>query len=124
MAKGRNRLNIMKQSNNKNLTMTKSSGNVFYDIGLNEPDKYLAKVKLAHQINTIIKNRNLKQTDAAKILGIDQPKVSALNCGRLDNFSIERLINFLNKLDRDVEIVVKKRPTRRKAHGCLKVAFG
>ena len=114
----------MKQAEDEEAKRTKSSGNVFADIGLNEPDKYLAKAELAHQINTIIKNRNLKQVEAAKILSIDQPKVSALSCGRLDDFSIERLINFLNKLDRDVEIVVKKRPTRRKTHGCLKVAFG
>jgi len=50
-------------------------------------------------------------------------KVSALSCGRLDGFSIERLISFLNKLDRDVEIVVKKKPARRKNHGRLRVAF-
>lgn len=124
MVKGRSRVNMMKQVDSEKLTITKSSGNVFHDVGLNEPDKYLAKAELAHQINTIIKNRNLKQVDAAKILDIDQPKVSALSCGRLNDFSIERLINFLNKLDRDVEIIVKKRPTRRKTHGCLKVAFG
>lgn len=106
------------------LEFTKSSGNVFADIGLPNPEKYLAKVELARQVNNIIDKRGLKQTEAAKILNIDQPKVSALSCGRLDDFSIERLISFLNKLDRDVEIVVKKRPTRRKTHGCLKVAFG
>jgi predicted XRE-type DNA-binding protein len=114
----------MGHRNDEKLTITKSSGNVFADIGLPDPDKYLAKVELAHQINTIIENRGLKQVAAAKILGIDQPKVSTLSCGRLDDFSIERLISFLNKLDRDVEIIVKKRPTRRKTHGCLKVAFG
>lgn len=105
------------------LEITKSSGNVFADIGLPDADKYLAKAELASQINAIIKNRDLKQSEAAKVLGIDQPKVSALSCGRLDDFSFERLISFLNKLDRDVEIVVKKKPTRRKEHGHLRVAF-
>lgn len=105
----------------KKIEINKSCGNVFEDIGLPDSDRYLAKVKLAYQINEIIKNRRLKQTDAANLLGIDQPKVSALNCGRLDDFSIERLIIFLNKLDRDVEIVVKLKPTRRKSHGYLKV---
>lgn len=105
------------------IQITKSSGNIFADLGLPEPEKYLAKAELAQQINKIIKHRSLKQKDAAKILGIDQPKVSALHCGRLDDFSIERLIIFLNKLDRDVEIVVKKRPTRRKSHGHLAVAI-
>ncbi|MES2141464.1 MAG: helix-turn-helix transcriptional regulator [Pseudomonadota bacterium] len=106
------------------LEITKSSGNVFADIGLPNADKYLAKAELARQVNHIITKRSLKQIEAAKVLGIDQPKISALSCGRLDGFSIERLIDFLNKLDRDVEIIVKKKPTRRKEHGHLLVAFG
>ena len=105
------------------LEIIKSSGNIFSDVGLPDPEKYLAKAELASQINNIIKKRGLKQNEAAKVLGIDQPKVSALSCGRLDDFSFERLINFLNRLDRDVEIVVKKKPTHRKAHGHLRVAF-
>ena len=109
---------------NEKLDITKSSGNVFADLELPNPERHLAKVELAYQINIIIKKRNLKQVQASKILGIDQPKVSALNCGKLDDFSIERLISLLNKLDRDVEIVIKMKPTRRKTHGHLKVAFG
>ena len=105
------------------LEITKSSGNVFADIGLKNADKYLAKAELARQVNHIIEQRGLKQIEAAKLLSVDQPKISALSCGRLDDFSIERLIDFLNKLDRDVEIVVKKKPTRRKEHGHLLVAF-
>jgi predicted XRE-type DNA-binding protein len=115
---------MMTSDVSKKLELAQSSGNVFSDIGLPNSDRYLAKAELARQVNKIIKQRSLKQTEAAEILGIDQPKVSALNCGRLDNFSIERLISFLNKLDHDVEIVVKKRPTRRKTHGHLRVAFG
>ena len=114
----------MVSKSDEKLEFTKSSGNVFSDIGLLNPEKHLAKVELAYQINGIIENRDLKQIEAAKILGIDQPKISALSCGRLADFSLERLISFLNKLDRDVKIVVRKRPTRRKTHGCLKVAFG
>ena len=114
----------MRNKKSEKVEITKSGGNVFSDLGLPNADKYLAKAELAHQINSIIEKRGLKQVDAAKILGIDQPKVSALSCGRLVDFSIGRLIGFLNRLDRDVEIVVKKRPTRRKNHGHLKVAFG
>ena len=113
----------MASSEKEKLKITKSSGNVFADIGLPDPEKYLAKAELARQISNIIKHRGLKQVEAAKLLGIDQPKVSALSCGRLDDFSIERLIAFLNKLDRDVEILVKKKPPRRKDHGHLSVAF-
>lgn len=110
--------------NNDGIECTESSGNIFEDLGVSEPEKHKAKVALAIQINQIIERRGLKQIEAANILEIDQAKVSALHCGRLKGFSIERLIDFLNKLDRDVEIVIKKRPTRRKSHGHLKVAFG
>ncbi len=113
----------MTKSKLEELEITPSSGNVFADLGLPNPDKYLAKAELARQINAIIEKRGLKQKEAADILGIDQPKISALSCGRLDGFSIERLILFLNQLDRDVEIVVKMKPTRRKTHGQLTVAF-
>ena len=105
------------------IEITESSGNVFADIGVAEPEKYLAKAKLAQKINSIIDKRGLKQKAAAEVLEITQPKVSLLKCGRLEDFSIEKLISFLNKLDRDVEIRVKEKPTRRKTHGHLKVAF-
>ncbi len=108
---------------NEQIKITKSSGNVFEDLGIPEPDKYLAKASLAFQINSIIEGKGLKQSEAGEILGIDQPKVSALSRGLLDDFSIERLIDFLNKLDRDVEIVVKTKQTRRKTHGHLSVVF-
>ena len=75
---------------------------MFSDIGLSDPDKYLAKAELSIQINHIIQKRGLKQTEAAAVLGIDQPKISALNCGRLDDFSIERLVRYLTLLNQDV----------------------
>lgn len=107
----------MPHKSNEKLDITKSSGNVFADLGLPDADKYLAKAELAHEINNMIKKRGIKQVAAAEILGVDQPKISALSCGRLDDFSIERLIGFLNKLDRKVEIIVKNNPARRKLHG-------
>ncbi len=106
------------------LEITKSSGNVFADLGVPHPEKHLAKAELAHQINKIIEDRGLKQSAAAEILGLDQPKISALHCGRLDDFSIERLIGFLNRLDHDVKIVIKMKPPYRKDQGRLKIAFG
>ena len=84
-----------------------SSGNVFADLNIPEPSLYLAKAQLAHQICTIIKSRNLTQVEAASILGINQPKVSALTRGNLDGFSSERLFKFLNLLDQDIEIVIR-----------------
>jgi len=95
----------------------RTKGNVFADIGLPEPETALAKAELARRINSIIKERGLRQTDAAKLLGIDQAKVSALSCGRLAGFSTDRLFRFLNTLDRDVEIVIRAKPSsRRRAH--------
>jgi len=104
---------------------TKSSGNVYKDLGFANAEERLAKAKLAMRINDIIDKKRLKQVEAAKILGINQPKVSALINGRLSGFSMERLILFLNLLDQDVEILVKPKPrTSAAIHGKLRVAFG
>ncbi len=92
-----------------------SSGNVFADLELPNPEEMLVKAELASKIGEIIKIRNLTQIDAAEILGIDQPKVSALIRGRLTGFSTERLFRFLNALGSDVEISVKPKPKSRTA---------
>ena len=86
-----------------------SSGNVFRDLGFPDAEELQAKSDLAHEISTAIDERGLSQRKAAEILGIDQPKVSALVRGRLSGFSMERLYRFLNALGRDVEIVVRPR---------------
>ncbi len=85
---------------------TVSSGNVFADLGMANPDEADTKAELAFQINNLIESRGLTQTEAATVLGINQPKVSALRCGRLTGFSIERLLRFLADLGNDVQIVV------------------
>jgi len=84
-----------------------SSSNVFADLGHPEPDEALVKAKLAYVISTIILDKGWSQTQAADVLGVDQPKISALLNGRLRGFSTERLIRFLNALDQDVEIAVR-----------------
>ncbi|MGI8825058.1 MAG: helix-turn-helix domain-containing protein [Chloroflexota bacterium] len=90
---------------------TVSSGNVFADLGVANPDEADTKADLAFQINSLIELRGLTQTEAAKVLGISQPKVSALMCGKLTGFSIERLLHFLVDLDNDVQIVVTSKAT-------------
>jgi predicted XRE-type DNA-binding protein len=96
------------------------SGNVFADLGLPNADQELMKARLTLQIALIIKNRGLTQAEAAKILGIQQPHVSALTRNRAGNFSIGRLIDFLTALGQDVEITVKPAP---KVHGSMSIVF-
>jgi predicted XRE-type DNA-binding protein len=97
-----------------NKKVIKSSGNVFADLGINNPEEAMAKADLVLQINKIFKQKHLTQEKAAKLLRIDQPKVSALLNGKLSGFSTDRLIRFLNALGRDVDIVIKFRPRSRK----------
>jgi predicted XRE-type DNA-binding protein len=87
-----------------------SSGNVFADLGLPNPEEALAKAELANKISVLIRERNLTQAKAAKLLGIDQPKVSMLLRGRLTGFSLERLMRFLLLLSQDVKISVHPSP--------------
>ena len=90
------------------------SGNVFADLDFDEPEEELARAALAHRIAAIIEERGLTQDEAAMIMGINQPKVSALVRGHLEGFSLERLARYLIALGQDVEIVV--RPAREAAH--------
>jgi predicted XRE-type DNA-binding protein len=91
-----------------------SSGNVFEDLGVENSEEELTKAKLAWEIHQIIKRKKLTQAKAAKMLGINQPKVSALIRRKLDGFSVERLIHFLNALEQDIDIIVRPKPKNRK----------
>ena len=90
------------------------SGNVFADIGVENPEEELTKAMLVWEIERIIKENKMTQVEAAKVMRINQPKVSALMRRKLDGFSVERLIHFLNALGQDVDIVVRKKPAKRK----------
>lgn len=93
------------------------SGNVFADLGLPNADERIAKAGLAIRIAGVIRARRLTQARAARILKIDQPKISRLLRGQLSGFSTERLMQFLTLLGRDVEIVIKRTPrSRRQGH--------
>src|SRR5437763_14925924 len=102
----------------KSVRAEQSTGNVFADIGLPEPQQELLKAKLTLQLYRLIKQRGITQTEAGKILGIKQPHVSALMRNRSGVFSVERLMEFLTALGQDVQITV--RPTR-KSHGEVSV---
>ncbi len=86
------------------------SGNVFADLKLPRPEEAFAKAEIARHIGEIISKRGLSQNEASEVLGIDQPKVSALMRGRLSGFSTERLLRFVTALGRDVEIAIRPRP--------------
>src|SRR5712671_6280871 len=89
-----------------------SSGNMFADLGLANPEEELLKAKLVREIRGIIKRRKLTQTKAAAVLGLKQPDVSALVTGRVGKFSIDRLVRCLDRLDYKVDVVVRHKPRR------------
>lgn len=99
----------------RRISIAKSSGNVFKDLGYSdlEAEEMLAKANLASKINEIIHKRDLTQKEAARILRISQPNVSLLSRGILKEFSIDRLMKFLSRLNQDVEIVIHERPYRK-----------
>jgi predicted XRE-type DNA-binding protein len=111
MAKGKNKSNVVP-----------SSGNVFADLGLSNAEEKQIKVRLAFAINQIIAGQRLSQGAAARSLEVNQPKISALRNYQLGGFSVERLMNFLTALDRDIEILIRAKPRSRKAARILVTA--
>jgi predicted XRE-type DNA-binding protein len=99
-----------RKSEGQEIVITGSS-NVFADLGFADAEERQTKVRLAFAINRILEQQRLPQMEAARRLGINQPKISALCNYRLEGFSVERLMHFLNALDQDIEIVI-----RRKTH--------
>jgi len=98
----------------KNSVVTVSSGNVFADLGLPNAEELGTKVRLAASVNAILAKRKMTQMEAARVLGVNQPKVSALRGYKLEGFSVERLMHFVTALEHDV--VIEIRP-RKKAKG-------
>lgn len=104
-----------KKTENGEEEIVRGSGNVFADLGYADAEERQTKLRLAHALNRIIETRRLNQAEAAERLGVNQPKVSALANYKLDGFSVERLMTFLIALDRDIEIVIRKKPRSREA---------
>jgi predicted XRE-type DNA-binding protein len=103
----------------KKSTITKSSGNIFADLGLENSQEHYAKARLAILISKMIEVQNLTQGQAASKIGLRQPDVSKLLRGRLEGFSLERLLNFVRALGSDVEIKIK--PSKLKQEGRILV---
>lgn len=93
--------------------IVRGSKNVFADLGFADAEERQTKLRLAYAINVILEERRLTQAEMARVLGASQPKVSALANYKLDGFSVERLMTYLTALDRDVQIVIKKKPRSR-----------
>jgi len=89
--------------------VTTGSGNVFEDLGFPDAAEHQIKAGLVGQIADIVERRKMTQAAAAEVLGIDQPKVSAMLNGRFRGFAVYRLMNFLAVLGSDVEIVATER---------------
>jgi predicted XRE-type DNA-binding protein len=94
-------------------TVTPSSGNVYADLGYENPEEMLLKAHLVMRLSQAIKAKGLNQDRVAEVLGIDQPKISALVRGQFRGYSLERLFKFLNAFDLDVEVNVKSKPEDR-----------
>jgi predicted XRE-type DNA-binding protein len=92
------------------IVVEESSGNVFADLGLPDPEERLAKSMLSHLISSAIDEQGLTQAQAARILGTTQPKVSDMVRGKLSSFSIDRLIRYLTMLHMNVRISVSHAP--------------
>jgi transcriptional regulator, XRE family len=99
-----------------NIKITASTGNVFEDLGFTNAETMLLKAELSRKISSIIQHKHLSQVQAANLLGVDQPKISALMKGKLSGFSVERLFRFLTILGRDVRILIKPK-SRKRLHG-------
>jgi predicted XRE-type DNA-binding protein len=95
--------------------VTRGTANVFADLGFRDAAERQAKLRLAYALNQILAARQLSPTAAAEVLGVAQPEGEALGRFKLAGFSLARLMNLLTALDRDVEIVIRRKPSSRKA---------
>ena len=101
---------MARRSAERRLPVTRGTGNVFADLGFPDAAERQAKLRLAYALNQVLEARKLSQADAAKVLGVTQPKVSALRHYKLAGFSVERLMNLLTSR----RSAVRRTPTIRK----------
>ena len=97
----------------KKLKVERGSGNVFADLGRPDADTQLLKAELVTRIDKIVRQRGLKQVEAAELLGLSQPDISRLLRGSFREYSVERLMRLLTALGRDVEIVIREPRSQR-----------
>jgi len=119
-----NKIKVKNMINSKFLeeSLEESSGNIFADLDIPNPDEYLTKAKLASHLSQLIQQRNLTTNEATKLLALNECQFDNLITGKLDDFSLEHLFQLLNALDQDIEIIVhpKKSPENQAS---IKVIF-
>ena len=93
-------------TNTKHVEFEESSGNVFADLGMEDAEELLVRAQIGFHVAALIKNRNLKQKQAAKLLNIAQPDVSHLMNGHFSRFTTDKLLDFLRRLDQKVTIEI------------------
>ncbi len=99
------------------IKIERGSGNVFADIGIKDAGDMLTKAHLTHQIFKIVKERRLSQREAGEILGLKQPDVSSIMNGKFLDFSVDRLLILLVRLNQEVEIIIKPAPQNKISTG-------
>src|SRR5688572_16901531 len=112
----------MKPRRTKAMRVERGSRNVYADLGYPDADDMLVKAQLVTKIAELIGLKKLTQHEAARILGLTLPKVSAMLNGQFRGISERKLLTCLTRLGRDVQIVVK-RASRQRAEGKLTVLF-
>ncbi|MGE0853653.1 MAG: helix-turn-helix domain-containing protein [Hyphomicrobiaceae bacterium] len=108
------------EPHDKDHVVSDSSGNVFADIGLPTDEKEMLKVKIAAAITNLLQKHDMTQAEAAKIIGVDQPKISNLVRGRLREFSVDRLLYYLVMLGFNVDIRISQATLNKR--GRIRVA--
>jgi predicted XRE-type DNA-binding protein len=88
--------------------VTRGTENVFADLGFTDAAERQDKLRLAYALNHVLEAHELSQANAAKVLGVTQPRLLALRHYKLAGFSVERLMHLLTALDQDIEIVLRR----------------
>ncbi len=113
---------MSKRKSMHGVAVEEGSGNVYADLGVRDADAMFMKAQLVTKIDELIKQKGLTQTQAGQLLGLPQPKVSALLKGNFRGISERRLMDCLTRLGRDVQVVVKATPRNRHT-GKLSIVF-
>ena len=95
---------------NAPLKITKGSGNVFRDLGFpeGEAQNLLLRTDLMIKIEQLIKKSGLIQSEAAKVLGITQPRINDLLKDRIEKFSLDALVNIVARAGMEVKMTIRK----------------